>query len=152
MSNPLAKLLFKVLRAYDVLVTYHTIEQTILTHPEYPSMQCISDALDRWNVQHVVMKLTFDKLRALNVPVLAHLKKGEYVWVTQITNSKVQFVHTSGREKNDSIDHFELEWSGVVLAVEDVTNAGESNYYEKRNKELKKNIFEYAIPYFIYSK
>jgi len=84
MSNQLAKLLYKVLKAYGISITYHTIRSIVNTHPAYPSMQCISDALDRWKVKHVVLKLSFEELRALNVPVIAHLKQGEFVWITQI--------------------------------------------------------------------
>ena len=58
MSNPIIKLLYKFLKEYGIVITKNTIEQNILSHPEYPSMQCISDALDRWKVMHVVMQLT----------------------------------------------------------------------------------------------
>ena len=68
----------KIVRVYDILVTQSTIEHTILTHPNYPSMRCISDALDSWTVKHAVLKLSFDKLRTLDIPVIAHLKRGEY--------------------------------------------------------------------------
>jgi ABC-type bacteriocin/lantibiotic exporter with double-glycine peptidase domain len=85
MPNNLTLLLFKVLKAYGVQVTQHTIDRIINTHPEYPSMQSISDALDSWKVKHAVAKLSFETLRTLAIPVIAHLKRGEYVWVTHIT-------------------------------------------------------------------
>ena len=53
MSNHIAKLLFKALKSYDIPITYHTVEQDINTNPEYPSMQCVSDALDTWKVKHI---------------------------------------------------------------------------------------------------
>jgi len=52
-----------------VPVTQRTITQTILTHPHYPSMQCISDALDNWKIKHVALQLTLEQLRVLNVPI-----------------------------------------------------------------------------------
>ena len=61
MSNHLTKFLFKVLKVYGVSITQHTLTTTIYTHPEYPSMQCISDALDSWKVRHVVAKFTLKK-------------------------------------------------------------------------------------------
>ena len=79
MTNHITKLLFSVLREYGVSVTYRSIEQEINTNPAYPSMQCISDALDGWKVKNVALNLTFDKLRVLDVPVLAHLKRGEFI-------------------------------------------------------------------------
>ena len=38
MSNHIVKVLFKVLKAYDVSVMRQTIEREVFTHPEYPSM------------------------------------------------------------------------------------------------------------------
>jgi len=143
MPNHLAILLFKVLKAYGVSITQHTIKQTINTHPELLSMQCISDALDSWKVKHTVVKLTLEKLRTLDIPVIVHLKKGEYVWVTQITDSKVHFWSAFGKKGNKSHEHFEKEWSGVALAIEDVEEAGEPNYREVRRKEIKENIIRY---------
>ena len=132
MTDNLAKFLYKVLKLYAVSVTRRTIEQTVLMHPDYPSMRCISDALDVWKVKHVVARLTPEKLRNLNVPVIARLKNDAYVLVTQITDSKVYFMNSSGKEKTESADRFEQEWSGIALIIENVTDAGEPNYNKKR--------------------
>ena len=102
MSNHLSKLLYRVFKAYNIPITYHTIEQTVLTHSEYPSMQSVSDAFDLWKIKHVVAKLTIEKLQALDVPVIAHLKRGGYIWVTQITDTKVYFCDASGKEKTEN--------------------------------------------------
>ena len=50
MSNNLSKLLFKVLKAYDVSINYRTVDNEIKSNSEYPSMKCVSDALDSWKV------------------------------------------------------------------------------------------------------
>ena len=55
----LTGLLFKILTAYGVSITYSSIEQVVSLHPEYPSMQCISDAMDGWNIKNVVMIITY---------------------------------------------------------------------------------------------
>ena len=145
MTNHLGKFLFKVLKVYGVSITQYTIEKTVLIHPEFPSILSVSDAFDSWKIKHVVMKLSLEKMRALDVPVIAPLKKGEYVWVTQITDSKVHFWNGNGTEKIENQDQFENEWSGVALAIEDVTDAGDSNYREERGKEVKESIIRYGI-------
>ena len=63
MSNHLSKLLYRVFKAYGIPVTCHTIEQTVLTHPEYPAMQSVSDAFDLWKIKHIVAKFTIEKLK-----------------------------------------------------------------------------------------
>ena len=145
MTNQLAGLLFKILKAYGVSITYSSIEQEVSLHPEYPSMKCISDILDKWNVNNVVMNLTLDKLRALNVPVIVHLKKGVFIWITQIDDSKVYFWSATGKEKTLNLEQFEQEWSGVSLAIKNIDNAGEPDYKTKRRTEIKEDIFNYLI-------
>jgi len=83
MLNHLSKFLFNVLKANGISITYQTIEKNILTHPEYPSMQSISDAFDSWMVKHVVMKLSLEKLHALNVPVIDFAKRNLILTVTE---------------------------------------------------------------------
>jgi len=144
-QKSVTKLVFRMLRMYDVRITHHTVDQTLRMHPEYPSMQSISDALDSWKVRHVVMKLSMEKLQALGVPVIAQMKKEAYVWVSQVSDTKVCFRNASGRKKTETRDNFEKQWSGVALAIEDITDAGEQDYRHKRLKEIKENIFRYGI-------
>ena len=61
MSYHLTKLLFQVLKAYGVSITRHTIEQTVLIHSEFPSIQSVSDTLDSWMVKHEV---SLEKVRS----------------------------------------------------------------------------------------
>jgi len=145
MNNQIAKLLFKVLKAYGILITRNTIEHAINMHPEFPSMRSISDALDSWKIKHQVMKLTMEKLYALDVPVIAQMKRNDYVWVTQITDSNVHFWDASNKEKIENRAQFEKEWSGIALAIENITDAGESDYKNKRFKLFKEKIFRYSI-------
>ena len=99
MSDNLAKLLFNILKECDVSISYRTVEQVVNTHPEYPSMQCISDAFDSWKVKHVVMKITIEKLIVLNVPVIAHLKRGGFIWITRIRETKVYYCNSAGKRR-----------------------------------------------------
>jgi len=145
MTDNIAKLLYKILKLYNVSITKRAIQQTILTHPDYPSILCISDALDGWKVKHVVMRLTIEKLQDLDIPVIAQMKKGNYVWVTRITDSKVYLETFSSKGKIINRDLYEKEFSGAVLAINDVTGAGEPDFKEKHIEEVKEKLFRYAI-------
>ena len=145
MTDNITKLLFKALKAYNIPITYRTIEQAVKTHPEYPSMQSISDALDSWKVKHVVLKLTLEELQVLDVPVIAPLRKREYIWLTRLTDSKVHYWSVSGKEKIESRDNFEKEWSGVALAIEDITDAGEPDYKAVCSRATKERLLKYTF-------
>jgi hypothetical protein len=45
MKGNIATLLSKVFISYEIPVTYSTLEKVVHTHPAYPSMQSVSDAL-----------------------------------------------------------------------------------------------------------
>ena len=145
MANHISKLLLKALNDYGIKMTYNTIAQTILTHPAYPSMQCISDALDGWKIKNVVMELTTEQLRALNVPVIAHLNKGVFIWITQVTDTQVHYWSVTEKQKTKSIELFEKEWSGVALAIVNIDDAGEPDYKTARNREIKDKLFKTLI-------
>ena len=139
------KLLAGIVKYYNISVSHHSIELTILTHPDYPSMRCISDAFDSWKVKHVVARLSLEKLRALDVPVIAHLKTGEFVWVTLITDTKVHYRNGSGKGNAELHNNFERQWSGATLAIGNIDEAGEPDYRKKRSREVKENIVGYAF-------
>ena len=150
MNNNITKLLYKALKAYDIPITYRTIEQMLKTHPEYPSMQSISDALDSWKVKHIVLKLTLEKLRILDVPVISYLKrqkktKEEYIWITKVTDTKVHFRNAPGKEIIEDRDSFEEKWSGIVLAIKDITDAEEPGYKKMRKREIRESLLKYAF-------
>jgi len=145
MDNHLAKLLFKVLKVYEVQITQYTIKKNILTHPEFPSMQCISDTLDNWKIKNIVVSLSLEKLRVLDVPFIVPFKKGEYIFATKITDTKVHFWNGDGKEIKLSRVQFEKEWTGVALVIEDATDAGEPNYMVERRKEINENIIRYGF-------
>ena len=86
-----------------------------------------------------------ERLQSLNVPVIAHLKKGVFIWITRIIDSKVYYLNIAGREKAESCDRFEQEWSGVALAIENIDHAGEPDYREKRYREIKENALKYLV-------
>jgi ABC-type bacteriocin/lantibiotic exporter with double-glycine peptidase domain len=120
MSNDISKLIFKVLKTYCVPITHQTIAQTVQTHPEYPNIQSISDALDKWKVKHVVLRISLEKLQELDVPVISWVKRvksswksNEYIWITQVNEVKVHFRNASGKEFIEDRENFKRngrEW------------------------------------------
>ena len=152
MNNDLSKLIYKVCKMYDIPLTYHTIDQTIQTHPEYPSILCISDVLDSWKIKHAVLRLSLEKLQVLDIPAISCLKrrenkwyKEEYIWITQITETKVHFLNASGEAIVEDRARFEEAWAGVALAIEDISEAGEPDYKELHTKEIKDKLLKYAL-------
>lgn len=138
--NHIIDVLIRLLKFYRIRIDAGAIEATILSHPDYPSIKCISDALDYWNIKHAVFKPGLEKLHALGIPVIAHLKQGEFVWVELVTETNVYYRQAGYGIKNLSREEFDEIWSGAVLAVRDVSEAGEPDRSECRRRTREKLI------------
>lgn len=147
MGNNLLKLISTILKAYNVSKNFQSIEHAILTHPEYPSMQCISDALDLWKIKHIVLKIALDELKILDVPALTNLISGEYIWISKITEEIVYYQNASGRRKIDNIDQFNKKWRGVALLIENVDDAIVDNKNKSKIKAINNRTFEFILLY-----
>ncbi len=62
-----------LLRQLKVSVTNTTVNETLLNHPDYPSLLSISDALKQWNIETAAIKITEDKLEEIPLPFMAYI-------------------------------------------------------------------------------
>jgi uncharacterized membrane protein len=134
-----AATLHGLLRSLRVRVTGQTIYETLLSHPDYPSMLALSDALTEWRVDNTALQLnTAEQLRELPMPFVAHLSAqgGRYVLVTALKGDRITYTDTGRGPKTELLADFEKQWSGVVLLAEADEQAGEPDYVTKRTHEL----------------
>ena len=117
-------------------ITRSSLSELLLAHPEYPSLQSISDVLTRFKVENASFKLTLAQLQELPAPLLVHLRTqgGTFVIITQQQQDAITYSdgisHTT-----ESLTDFTQKWTGVTLIAEPTQAAGEPNYPEKRKQE-----------------
>lgn len=128
----------QLLRQLAVPVTATTINVTLESHPDFPSLYSISDTLKKWKVESIAMQTEAGKLNELPVPFIAHLKNkgGYFCIVTGVKKNIVWYVHENGKIKGKSRAVFLNEWSGVALLAEASERSGEKNYKTEREKEV----------------
>lgn len=51
-----------------VKITEDFIEDCILSHPEHPSLLCISDTLEKYGIESLAVKVNIEKLYKLPLP------------------------------------------------------------------------------------
>ena len=64
------KLVKQVLHSLNVKVSNNTIRETLFTHQSYPTLHCVSDAFDYWQIRHSIAKLCLDQLSGLDLPAI----------------------------------------------------------------------------------
>lgn len=86
-----------LLRTLRVKVTDTTVNETLLNHPDYPSLLSISDALKRWKIENMAVKVEKEKLDELPLPFISHSNKngGEFTTITKITGDAVEYAKPS---------------------------------------------------------
>ncbi len=70
------RLIKRLLQLLRVPVTGATVQNTLLNHPDYPSLLSISDALRTWKINTVATRLPKEQLTQLPLPFIAHTHVG----------------------------------------------------------------------------
>lgn len=129
-------ILHGLLRGLRARVTASTVSKTLLSHPDYPTILALSDALTEWHIDNAVIKFdTTEQLRELTTPFIAHLKRDQYILITNKTDKYITYEDSELGSITKPLLEFEKHWSGVVLFAETSIQSGESNYIEKRKQE-----------------
>jgi uncharacterized membrane protein len=106
-----------LLRTYGIRVPIETIETELFTHPDFPSLEAVRSAMERWRVPAMPVRLSPEKLQGVPLPAIAHLHSGDFVLVQAVGEAEVQF-WTSGKGKQKiSFQDFIAAWSGAMLLV-----------------------------------
>ncbi|MCU0470056.1 MAG: cysteine peptidase family C39 domain-containing protein [Arcicella sp.] len=133
---------YQFVKAIGAKVTEETVEETLKSHPDFPSLLATSDALGEWGIENVAVKITTEQLQEISTPFLAYLQSegGIFVLVKSLKNDKVEWLHTAKGIQKESLDEFHKKWNGVVLMAEANENSVEKDYGTNRQKEIIKNL------------
>jgi uncharacterized membrane protein len=118
-------------------VTVGIWEETLLRHPQYPSLQSISDSLQKWGFDNAALHLVPEQLAELPFPFIAHLVEDRGKFISVLDRQKEQLLTTDGHTQSwIPLYEFERSWSGVVLLLEAKERYGDPDYKNKRIVEF----------------
>lgn len=126
-----------LLKELSVEVTAESVRESILSHPYYPSLLCISESLERWGLETLALEITASDLERLPCPFLAHCPSaGEdpYKMVKAVGEGKLVCVDGRGRTGTIPMDEFCGIWDGKVLVMETKEAAGDPDYRAQRQR------------------
>ncbi len=137
--EPNVKATIRFLKLLNVKVTNITVNETLQNHPDWPSLLCISDSLNKWNVPNGAGKIDVDKIDELPTPFIAHTINREYplVIVTNVSAAEIKGI-SKGHNKETTVkrDEFLKNWDGVYLFAEPHSESGEKEYETNKKKEF----------------
>ncbi len=143
---PNVKATISFLKRLGVKVNNATVNETLQNHPDWPSLLCINDSLNKWNIPNGAGKTDPEKIDELPTPFIAYTNDREnpLAIVTKLTDITVE-----GYQKNyqksfvEKKEDFIKKWNGVYLIAEPKEQSGEHNYEATKRKSL----FDSLIPF-----
>jgi ABC-type bacteriocin/lantibiotic exporter with double-glycine peptidase domain len=145
--EPNVKATISFLKNIKVKVNNATVNETLQNHPDWPSLLCITDSLNKWNIPNGVGKIEVDKIDELPVPFAAYTLNSQspLVIVTQVSSETIQLYQ---KDYNKAItqlkEDFIKNWNGVYIIAEPNQHSGEANYAANKQKAFLKSLLPAA--------
>ena len=129
---------FTLLRMMHIRVTHTTLKEKLATHPDYPSLNAVSEVFRYFKINNLAVQISAEELPEIPTPCLAALNEegGVFAVVNSVKDGFVEWLDTQRGKQRDSIASFSEKWQGVLLLVEVTETSGEANFLKKRHKEI----------------
>jgi uncharacterized membrane protein len=133
-----------LLKKLKVMVSMHTINDTLQAHPDYPSFLSISDSLNNWKVENLVIKTSAEKLSEIPTPFITSFKQGVFVAVLEVAENEILIINQHGKKETIATSVFLVQWTENILVAESNELSGEINYH-KTIKDAKIKLAIYSL-------
>ena len=134
------------LKGLKVNVSIETINDTLQSHPDYPSFLSISDTLNNWKVENLVIQTSEEKLSEIPIPFITSFKQGVFVAVLDVLENEIVIVNQQGKKETIAKNVFLSQWTENNLVAEANEFSGEINYQQKINATNIKTVVYSLIP------
>ena len=104
----LQRVFFQLLSKHNFKISQSYLDSRILSHPEYPSLLCLTDILSDLNIEHTVVKIEKELITQISGTFLVHL---------DTTEGAFHLVE-DGRQFKDESPALYKAWRGVILGIE----------------------------------
>lgn len=112
------------------------LREALWQHPDFPSLNALSDVLNDFRVPNLSTRLTPDRLHEVPLPALMYLNiDGGMFAPLRNVNGSVEWLHTQRGWQKESLAQFSQKWSGVTLLIEPNEQSGERDYVQNRRRE-----------------
>jgi uncharacterized membrane protein len=134
--------------ALSIPVTNTTIKKQLKDHPNFPSLLSISDTLNSWKVENITINASDTYLENLPIPFITQLKSSttNFVVVRGIAEQHIEYSDPTLEKwikatKNDFLN----QWTGKVMCVDPLENAGEPEYKKKKKEQVFRKGIKIAL-------
>jgi len=133
-KEPIAIVLNELINLLNCKITYSSIKESVLRHPAFPSLFCITNTLANFGLNNKVVRIKPEQLPQLETPFLATTYIDETLLVRNFTDDKVDYFSPSQGWQEKSLSHFVNQWSQMVILVDTGTHIEENAYVTKKKR------------------
>ena len=127
------------------------IDTTLENHPEWPSLLCVSDALNGWKIPNAAAKDEDRRPEQIPTPFLAvtHHPERPFTIVTQVLEKEVTLYQDNYNKANTkSKESFLQQWTGVYMLAEPDAESGlqpgQDDYKKTQGQKIITGITAFA--------
>ncbi len=129
-----------LLKSIHVTVPDVILNKSLKSHPDYPSMACISDTLDEWGISSMAVKLKEGHLNEIAYPAIAYCKRNNAKYFVVLRGLEggtvVQYYDSVKGETSQPVDEFKQLWSGITLILDPTHAVRNLDFRADRNRLL----------------
>ncbi|WP_420601166.1 vitamin K epoxide reductase family protein [Flagellimonas sp.] len=131
----------------NIKYTRQFLEDNILSHPEHPSLLCVSDTLEKYKIDNLAVKIGTEKLKEIPLPCIVQLSDqgGMFHVLKQYSDDKVVYLDEKGKSVALPTKDFLSRWTGICLLVESNEQSKEPGIEKSIDEKRMSDIFKWAI-------
>ncbi|THD67612.1 VKOR family protein [Robertkochia marina] len=123
------------------------IEDSILSHPDHPSLLSISDTLSKYNIENLAVKTEKSKLQSLPLPCIVQLsgQNNKFYVLVEFSDQQAIYIDDNRKKQKISVSKLLNKWTGICLLVEKTEYSGEPNIKNKLTKKKWLNSLKWSV-------
>lgn len=136
-----------LLNSSNVKFANRTLTESLVGHPDFPSLMSLSDILTDFNVKNIAVQIPKEKIYEIPLPSVVYLEieGGIFAVVNKISNRIVEWFHAGEGLKQEAESVFFDKWTGVALLVEADEKSGDLGYLKDHKRETTENVIQFLI-------
>ncbi|HTO15754.1 MAG TPA: vitamin K epoxide reductase family protein [Edaphocola sp.] len=138
----------QLLKLLKIKHTDGYIKDSVLSHPDHPSLLSIADTLDKYNIENVAVKITEEKFDALPTPCIVQVSKhglAQFYVLSEIKELTVSYYDDRNKLQAIPKDEFLKTWTGICLLAETTAISKEKDIDRKLVKKRLLNSLIVAL-------
>ncbi len=136
-----------LLKHLKVRTSTTNLKDKLYNHPEYPSLDSVTDVFQSLNVSSLAINISSQELPEVPTPCLAALNTegGTFAVIHEVSEGFVEWQHTEKGKQRETIESFAEKWEGVLLLAQADETSGEVDYQKNRRQEILSLVSSYLL-------